>query len=125
MTPEKAEILALEALAWLAGRHEDITRFLAVSGMETTDLRRAAGEHDFLVSLLVAPLARSLPPVAVEVHEAVSEASVAQAVLFKRLGWISNLGGVFGGVFSKGRDAGVFRGKVIGADGDEIAEAAG
>lgn len=52
MTPEKAEILALEALAWLAGRHDDITRFLAVSGMETTDLRRAAGERDFLVSLL-------------------------------------------------------------------------
>ena len=52
MTPEKAEILALEALAWLAGRHDDITRFLAVSGMETTDLRQAAGERDFLVSLL-------------------------------------------------------------------------
>ena len=52
MTPEKAEILALEALAWLAGRHDDITRFLAVSGMETTDLRQAAGEHDFQVSLL-------------------------------------------------------------------------
>lgn len=52
MTPEKAEILALEALAWLAGRHDDITRFLAASGMETTDLRRAAGERDFLASLL-------------------------------------------------------------------------
>ena len=52
MTPEKAEILALEALAWLAGRHDDITRFLSVSGMETTDLRRAAGERHFLVSLL-------------------------------------------------------------------------
>ena len=52
MTREKAEILALEALAWLAGRHDDITRFLSVSGMETTDLRRAAGERHFLVSLL-------------------------------------------------------------------------
>jgi hypothetical protein len=52
MTPEKAEILALEALAWLAGRHDDITRFLVVSGLETADLRRAAGERDFLVSLL-------------------------------------------------------------------------
>jgi len=52
MTPEKAEILALEALAWLAGRHDDITGFLAVSGLETADLRQAAGERDFLVSLL-------------------------------------------------------------------------
>lgn len=52
MTPEKAEILALEALAWLAGRHDDITRFLTASGLETADLRRAAGERDFQVSLL-------------------------------------------------------------------------
>ena len=52
MTPEKAEILALEALAWLAGQHDGIGRFLAVSGLEAADLRQAAGERDFLVSLL-------------------------------------------------------------------------
>jgi hypothetical protein len=52
MTPEKAEILALEALAWLAGQHDGITRFLAASGLEAADLRRAAGDRDFLASLL-------------------------------------------------------------------------
>ena len=52
VTPERAEILALEALAWLAGRPEDIGRFLNVSGLETVDLRRAAGHPELLGSLL-------------------------------------------------------------------------
>jgi hypothetical protein len=52
ITPEKAEILALEALAWLAGRPDDIGRFLALSGLEAADLRRAAGDRDLLGSLL-------------------------------------------------------------------------
>jgi hypothetical protein len=51
-TPEKAEILALEALAWLAGQADGIARFLAVSGLEATDLRRAAGEPDLLRAVL-------------------------------------------------------------------------
>ena len=52
ITPERAEILALEALAWLAGRPEDIGRFLAVSGLAAADLRHAAGQADLLGSLL-------------------------------------------------------------------------
>jgi hypothetical protein len=52
MTPEKAEILALEALAWLAGQPDGIARFLAVSGLEAADLRRAAGDRDLLGALL-------------------------------------------------------------------------
>jgi hypothetical protein len=52
MTPEKAEILALEALAWLAGQPDGIARFLTVSGLDATDLRRAAGDRDLLGSLL-------------------------------------------------------------------------
>ena len=51
ITPEKAEILALEALAWLAGRPEAIDRFLAISGIGAADLRRAAGDRDLLASL--------------------------------------------------------------------------
>jgi uncharacterized protein DUF3572 len=50
--PERAEILALEALAWLAGRPDDIGRFLHVSGLDAGDLRRAAGEPELLASLL-------------------------------------------------------------------------
>lgn len=52
MTPEKAEILALEALAWLASQPDGIARFLTVSGLEAADLRRAAGDRDLLGALL-------------------------------------------------------------------------
>ena len=52
ITPERAEILALEALAWLAGRPDDIGRFLTVSGLHAADLRHAAGQPDLLGSLL-------------------------------------------------------------------------
>lgn len=52
MNPEKAEILALEALAWLAGQPDGIARFLTVSGLEAADLRRAAGDRDLLGALL-------------------------------------------------------------------------
>ena len=52
ITPEKAEILALEALAWLAGHPDGIARFLAVSGLEAGDLRRAVGDRELLGSVL-------------------------------------------------------------------------
>jgi Protein of unknown function (DUF3572) len=52
ISPETAEILALQALAWLAGRPDDIDRFLASSGLEAAELRRAAGEPHLLGSLL-------------------------------------------------------------------------
>jgi hypothetical protein len=52
MTPERAEILALEALGWLAGEPDGIDRFLAGSGLEPADLRRVAGDRDLLGSLL-------------------------------------------------------------------------
>jgi hypothetical protein len=52
MTPEKAEILALEALTWLVGQTDGMDRFLALSGLEPADLRRVAGDRDLLGSLL-------------------------------------------------------------------------
>ena len=52
ITPEKAEILALEALAWLAGQPDGIARFLTVSGLDAADLRRAVGDRDLLGSVL-------------------------------------------------------------------------
>jgi hypothetical protein len=51
-TPETAEILALEALAWLAGQPDGIARFLTVTGLEAGDLRQAAGDRDLLGSVL-------------------------------------------------------------------------
>ena len=52
ITPERAEILALEALGWIAGRPEAIDRLLAVSGLSVQDLRQAAGNPDLLGSIL-------------------------------------------------------------------------
>jgi hypothetical protein len=49
---ERAEILALEALAWLAADEGGIARFLAVSGVEAADLRAAAGSPGLAVALL-------------------------------------------------------------------------
>ena len=44
MTPEKAEILALEGLGWLAGEPESIQKFLDLSGIDASDLRAAAAD---------------------------------------------------------------------------------
>ena len=52
ITPERAEILALEALAWLAGRPDDIGRFLNVSGLGAADLRQAVGRPDLQGAVL-------------------------------------------------------------------------
>ena len=46
MTPENAEILALEALGWLAGDDDAIQRFLGQSGIDPAELREAAGNPD-------------------------------------------------------------------------------
>ena len=43
ITAESAEILALEALGWLAGQDEPLGRFLQVSGFEPAALRAGAG----------------------------------------------------------------------------------
>lgn len=52
MTPEKAEILALEALSWLAGEPEDLQRFLRLSGLEPETLRQGAGTPEMSVAIL-------------------------------------------------------------------------
>lgn len=52
MTPEKAEILALEALGWLAGEEDGLPRFLAQSGMDSSDLRTGAGSPEIGVAVL-------------------------------------------------------------------------
>jgi hypothetical protein len=52
MTPEKAEILALEGLGWLAGEPESMGKFLNLSGMDAAALRDAAGEPDTGLAVL-------------------------------------------------------------------------
>jgi hypothetical protein len=49
---EQAEILALEALAWLAGQPDAIAKFLTTSGLEASDLRSAIGDSGLQGSVL-------------------------------------------------------------------------
>jgi hypothetical protein len=48
LTKERAETIALEALGFLAGRPEDMERFLTNSGIDVDELRRRAGDPDML-----------------------------------------------------------------------------
>lgn len=52
MQQEKAQILALQALAWLAADEDRIGPFLAQSGIGLADLQARAGESDVLAAVL-------------------------------------------------------------------------
>ena len=45
-TEEGAEILALQALGWLAGQGERMGRFLSLSGLDVDTLRQVADSPD-------------------------------------------------------------------------------
>ena len=49
---EQAEMLAFSALGWLAADPERLERFVAVSGLDLGDLRRAASEPGFAAGVL-------------------------------------------------------------------------
>lgn len=48
MTPERAETIALQALAFLAQEDDQIGGFLAASGSSVDDMRNRAQDADFL-----------------------------------------------------------------------------
>ena len=52
LTFEAAELLAVDALAWLAGRPDALGRFLALSGIGPAALRSVASEAGFLAGVL-------------------------------------------------------------------------
>ena len=52
MTPERAEVLALEGLGWLAGQEDGIQRFLNQSGIDAASLRDAAGTREMGAAVL-------------------------------------------------------------------------
>ena len=52
MTPDRAEVLALEGLGWLAGQEDGIQRFLNQSGIDAATLRDAAGTPELGVAVL-------------------------------------------------------------------------
>jgi hypothetical protein len=49
---EESERLAIAALRFLAGRPEDLDRFLGLTGLGPQNLRRAAADPGFLASVL-------------------------------------------------------------------------
>jgi hypothetical protein len=52
MTLERAEILCLEGLGWLAGDEDALTRFLSISGADIAALRQAAENRDTLLAVV-------------------------------------------------------------------------
>lgn len=52
VTRESAEILAIQALSFIAEDAERLSRFLAVTGLEAQSLRDAAREPNFLLGVL-------------------------------------------------------------------------
>ena len=52
MTPENAEILALQGLGWLAGEPEELQKFLNHSGVDGAGLREAAGTPEMGAAIL-------------------------------------------------------------------------
>jgi Protein of unknown function (DUF3572) len=49
---ERAETIALKALAYLAGEDEVLNQFLGLTGMAVEDLKKSAGEASFLAGIL-------------------------------------------------------------------------
>jgi len=52
VTPHEAEILAINALTFLAQSPEDLDRFVTLSGIAPTDLRARAGDPEILAAVL-------------------------------------------------------------------------
>jgi hypothetical protein len=52
MTPESADVLALEGLGWLVGQDNALERFLNQSGIDAASLRQAAGSREMSVAVL-------------------------------------------------------------------------
>jgi hypothetical protein len=52
MTPDAAETLALEALAWIAADEELLPRFAAATGAGLADMKARAQDTEFLTGVL-------------------------------------------------------------------------
>ncbi len=52
LSPQRAEILGLDALTWLVGDEAGGSRFLAASGISGAELREAAGSPGLTVAVL-------------------------------------------------------------------------
>lgn len=52
MSQESAEVVALQALAWLAGKEDLLPVFLGATGASETDVRAGAADPTFLGAVL-------------------------------------------------------------------------
>ncbi|MGV6840403.1 MAG: DUF3572 domain-containing protein [Planktomarina sp.] len=52
MSPNSAETLALQALAWIIGNDDLRGVFMGASGLTEADVKEQAGQAEFLVSVL-------------------------------------------------------------------------
>ena len=52
MTPEDAKELSIQGVRYLAGDHEQLGRFLSLSGLAPEDIRGLVGESSFQVAVL-------------------------------------------------------------------------
>jgi len=52
MNTQQAEVVAISALGFIAGDGELLQRFLAITGIEASQIRRAASEPGFLAGVL-------------------------------------------------------------------------
>ncbi len=51
-TPEQAEILAIQALSYLANTQEELQRMMSITGMDTNSLKQNAQSREGLAGLL-------------------------------------------------------------------------
>ena len=49
---QDADAMAITVLSWLAGEPEFLSRFMALTGVDPSDLRAAAGNRGFLAGLI-------------------------------------------------------------------------
>lgn len=52
MARHAPEIIALQALGWIAGQEDTLAAFMAASGLGPSDLRARAADPEFLASVL-------------------------------------------------------------------------
>jgi hypothetical protein len=78
-TREAAEILAIQALAFIAEEPERLAGFLAVTGLTAERIRESASEPDFLAGVLEHMLADESLLIAFAEHAGIDPADVARA----------------------------------------------
>src|SRR3982751_3302582 len=76
---DSAETLAIEALGFIAGEPESLSRFLALSGIGPATLRRAAADPAFLAGVLEFILADESLLIAFARHVGIAPERIAKA----------------------------------------------